>query len=295
MSIAPEESPMPRHLLLATDLSARCDRALDRAAQLAREWYADLLAVNVLNPAASPDQALAWLGGASEEQLLQVARQQLAHDLATANVPVTLRLVRGTDATAAIRDTAASTRSDLVVTGVSCNETLGRFLLGSTVEQLANSLSQPLLVVRKRAHGPYQRIVVASDFSASSRQALLIAARFFPDRELVLYHATALAMSGLLNSAPPPGAGAGIADTECAAFLAATAFPEAVKIRPVVEYGAIESMLTRYVREHGVDLVVMGSGSRSGLMGLLLGSTAARLLDWLPCDVLLVHPPGAVP
>ena len=111
MSIAPEESPMPRHLLLATDLSARCDRALDRAAQLAREWYADLLAVNVLNPAASPDQALAWLGGASEEQLLQVARQQLAHDLATANVPVTLRLVRGTDATAAIRDTAASTRS----------------------------------------------------------------------------------------------------------------------------------------------------------------------------------------
>lgn len=102
-------------------------------------------------------------------------------------------------------------------------------------------------------------------------------------------------MSGLLNSAPPPGAGAGIADTECAAFLAATAFPEAVKIRPVVECGAIESMLTRYVREHGVDLVVMGSGSRSGLMGLLLGSTAARLLDWLPCDVLLVHPPGAVP
>lgn len=40
----------------------------------------------------------------------------------------------------------------------------------------------------------------------------------------------------------------GIEETECAAFLAATAFPKDVKVRPVVECGAIENMLTRYVR-----------------------------------------------
>lgn len=49
----------PARLLLATDLSARCDRALDRAAQLAGEWHAELVALNVLGVTASPDQTVA--------------------------------------------------------------------------------------------------------------------------------------------------------------------------------------------------------------------------------------------
>lgn len=57
------------------------------------------------------------------------------------------------------------------------------------------------------------------------------------------------------------------------------------------ECGAIESLLAHYVRQHDVDLVVTGSQGRSGLMGLILGSTAARLLDWLPCDTLLMRDP----
>ena len=291
MTAIPEPRNTPHRLLLATDLSARCDRALDRAAQLAGEWQAELVALNVLDPAASRDQALAWISGASDEQFLHVARQQLARDLAAANVPATLRLVRSEDATAAIRETAASTQSGLVVTGVSCNETLGRLLLGSTVENLARSLSQPLLVVRSRARGPYRRILVASDFSEPSRHALLTAARLFPGRELVLYHAHALAMSGLAAASSHPGVCVGIEETEYAAFMAATALPPNVKVRPVVECGAIESTLTRYVREHDIDLVVMGSHGRSGIMSLLLGSTAAKLLDWLPCDTLLVRTP----
>lgn len=293
MTAIPDSGATPHRLLLATDLSARCDRALDRAAQLADEWQAELVALNVLDPASSPDQALAWLHGASEKQLLHVARRQLARDLAAAKVQATLRLVRSEDAAAAIREIAAGTQSDLVVTGVSCNETLGRLFLGSTVENLARSLLPPLLVVRNRVPGPYRRILVATDFSEPSRHALLLAARFFPGRELVLYHAHALAMSGLADTSPHPGLCVGIEQTECAAFLTATAFPADTKIHPVVECGAIESLLTRYVRERDIDLVVMGSYGRSGLMGLLLGSTAGKLLDWLPCDTLLVRPPAA--
>lgn len=283
----------PHHLLLATDLSARCDRALDRAANLAREWHAGLVALNVLDPTVSPDQVLAWASGATDEQLVHVAREQLAHDLAGLDVSATLRMVRGEDAAAAIREAAASTQCGLVVTGVSCNETPGRFLLGSTVKNLARSLAQPLLVVRRRTHEPYRRIVVASDFSGCSRHALLAAARLFPDRELILYHAHPLVMSGLADPSQHSGRYVGAEEAECAAFLAATAFPEGTQVRSVVECGAIEGMLPRYVREHNIDLVVMGSHGRSGLISLLLGSTAAKLLDWLPCDTLLVREPTA--
>jgi len=289
MTATPEHRTTPHHLLLATDLSARCDRALDRAAQLAGEWQAELVALNVLDASATPDQALAWAGGASDEALLRVARQQLAGDLAAANVTATLRLVRSRDVSGAIRQTAAATRSGLVVTAVANDETLGRLFLGSTVESLARSMPQPLLVVRNRPRGPYRRIVVATDCSEPSRHALLVAARFFPGRELTLYHAHEPGLAGLAGTLPQPASPAGIEATECAAFLASTPLPEGTVVHTVIERGPIESSLSRHVREQGVDLVVMGSHGRSSLMSILLGSTAAKLLDWLPCDTLLVR------
>ncbi|ACO80610.1 Usp-like protein [Azotobacter vinelandii CA] len=282
----------PRHLLLATDFSARCDRALDRAAQLTGEWQAELVALNVLAPTA-PDQALAWASGENEEQLLHMARKQLARDLAAMPVPATLRIVHGSDAAAAIRDTATAIQADLVITGVSCSEALGRLLLGSTVENLARSLPQPLLVVHDRARQAYRRILVASDFSESSRHALLTTARLFPGRELILYHAYASPLAGLADAPPSPGDGIVAKESECAAFLAASALPAGVKVRPVIEYGPVESTLTRYVREHEIELVALGSHGGSRIMSLLLGSTAAKLLDWLPCDTLLVREPRA--
>ncbi|MGH8259558.1 MAG: universal stress protein [Steroidobacteraceae bacterium] len=43
-------------------------------------------------------------------------------------------------------------------------------------------------------------------------------------------------------------------------------------------------------RDIGSDIVVVGAVSRSGLKRLVLGNTAERVLDHLPCDVLVVKP-----
>jgi universal stress protein E len=45
-------------------------------------------------------------------------------------------------------------------------------------------------------------------------------------------------------------------------------------------------------RELRADIVVMGAVSRSGLKRLFIGNTAEQLLDRLPCDLLVVKPPG---
>ena len=68
---------VPKRLLLATDLSARCDRALDRAAQLAEAWQAEIVAVNVLDLGSTPDQILAWASGATDQDLRQIALQAI--------------------------------------------------------------------------------------------------------------------------------------------------------------------------------------------------------------------------
>jgi nucleotide-binding universal stress UspA family protein len=283
---------LPRRLLLATDLSARCDRALDRAAQLAKEWQAELLALNVLDPTSAPDQILAWADGADEESLREVARMQLARDLAGVEVRAAMRVARSGDAATAILEIAAEMGAGLVVTGVARNETLGRILLGSTVEQLARTLPQPLLVVRNRVRAPYRRIAVATDFSEASRAALAAALRLFPDRELILYHAHELPMSGLSSESgrqfqAEHGA---VADT-AKAFLAGSRESAWSAVRPVIELGKVELCLTRFVREHDIELVVMGAQGRSGIIDIVLGSTASRLLDWLPCDAMIVRQP----
>lgn len=77
----------------------------------------------------------------------------------------------------------------LIVTGVARNEALSRIVLGSTVDALARRSPVPLLVVRSRARAPYREVVVASDFSPSSRRALETAAVLFPDAGFTLFHA----------------------------------------------------------------------------------------------------------
>ncbi len=285
----------PACLLLATDLSGRCDRALDRAAQLVAEWGATLLALNVVEAPLAPDRALAWAAGESDESRARFAQRQLQHDLGDQDIRAVVRIGRG-DTAGTIREAADGAGCGLIVTGMARNEVFGRFLIGSTVERLARTVSQPLMVVRNRVRGPYRRIVVASDFSESSRHALNAAARFFPDRELVVYHACQVPLSGLADKVPDAQMVRDIQAGDRAAFLAGCDLPAEVRsrLRTVIEFGAPEPMRAQNVRAHDVELVVMGTHGRSGVMSILLGSVAGRLLDWLPCDTLTVREPRAV-
>ena len=53
--------------------------------------------------------------------------------------------------------------------------------------------------------------------------------------------------------------------------------------------GAAHEVLPAFAREQGASLVVMGALARSKLKQRVVGSTAARALDHIPCDVLVAH------
>jgi universal stress protein E len=56
--------------------------------------------------------------------------------------------------------------------------------------------------------------------------------------------------------------------------------------------GETREVLVGAVDEYGADVVVLGAVSRGALKRLALGSTAERVLDFVPCDLLIVKPPG---
>jgi len=59
-----------------------------------------------------------------------------------------------------------------------------------------------------------------------------------------------------------------------------------------VLFGNVVEQLVEYVREHGVDLVVIATHGRSGVSRLFLGSIAERILRSAPSPVLMVRAPG---
>ncbi len=54
--------------------------------------------------------------------------------------------------------------------------------------------------------------------------------------------------------------------------------------------GKTPEVVSNFVRDNSVDLVVMGTVARSGLTGLLMGNTSAEVLDQINCSVLAVKP-----
>lgn len=56
--------------------------------------------------------------------------------------------------------------------------------------------------------------------------------------------------------------------------------------------GRPETMLPDYCSEAGADVVVMGAIARNPFGRIFIGSTAERVLDRLPCDLLVVKPQG---
>jgi nucleotide-binding universal stress UspA family protein len=292
-------SGTPRKILLATDLSARCDRALDRSAALAATWGAELIAVNALEQsddfyAETLDRRLPSWRRPPDAALL--VEHQLRLDLAEAGAKVSAVVERGEPADVILR-VAAARGCDLIVTGLARDETFGRYGLGSTVHALLRRSRLPLLVVKERARLPYGQIVVATDFSDASREGLHAAVNYFPDRRLTLLHAYDAPFARLTSN---PGQFQDdyrqVVAKQGATFLdeAGLAPAHRSRLEVLLEPGDPGHVIRQLVRDRGVDLVVLGTHGRGALFEMLLGSVAKDILSYLACDALVVREPPDV-
>jgi nucleotide-binding universal stress UspA family protein len=98
-------------------------------------------------------------------------------------VEIDIMVERGEPATR-ILDVIERLGCECVVTGVARDETLGRLLLGTTVETLTRQANVPVLVVKSRPRTPYRNVVVATDFSEGSRCALEAALALLPTAQV---------------------------------------------------------------------------------------------------------------
>ena len=145
------------------------------------------------------------------------------------------------------------------------------------------------------------KILVPTDFSEFSRLALqygcAIAARFgaelhllhvVPDPAMLVPEAAAFSVETMqaqseslvkdanatLQKLPPDG------------------WDDGKPVVREVRVGAAFMEIIDYARENEIDLIVIGTHGRSGLMHILMGSVAERIVRKAPCPVLTVKPEG---
>lgn len=284
---------VPRAILLATDLDGRCDRALDRALALARAWSAKLVVLTVVESPAAPPPLAGLPAAEPGGRATLRAAARLRRDVGAAGDDLDIELlVREGQVGECIQAVAEETACSLLVTGVAHDALLGRRLLGSTVAWLARHATLPLLVVRDRVHGPYRRMLVASDLSDSSARALGVGRGLFPEAAATLFSAFEAPWLGLRD-----GDRAGAVEqareallADAASFLAAHGH---AGLPVATARGDAAARLAEYALAQDVDLVVAASHGRGALFHLVLGSVAREILDASPCDTLLVPEPKA--
>lgn len=274
-----------RTILIATDLSARSDRALDRALMLAREHGADLTVLHVVDDALP--QAVTDRQG---QEATEAIRAYLAARGGGQSPSVEVAV--GT-ADREIRRRVAEIGAGLVVLGAHRIGEADSFR-GSTAWKVLRESDQPVLLVKNPALAPYRCVAVAFDFSVHSEEALRLAYRFWPE-EVAVVHAYHVPYEGFLCGPDTASAVRDQARTELTGAVGEVmvsvraAFPKAVEPRSLPCHGEPLETLWQQCRQLRADLLAIGTHSRTGLAHAVFGSVAESLLRNSPCDVVAVR------
>src|SRR3546814_14090922 len=124
------EGTFPRRMALATDLSHRCDRALDRALLVARAWQAELTVIHAL----APPETMTLFGSLRDlpswrrpPDPVRKARDRIYRDLVREDQHVDIAVPVETGWPAeVVLEAPRDSHAELIVTGCSRRYLLGR-------------------------------------------------------------------------------------------------------------------------------------------------------------------------
>jgi nucleotide-binding universal stress UspA family protein len=152
---------------------------------------------------------------------------------------------------------------------------------------------------------PFRRILVTTDFSDTSLEALPVAVEIAShfDAELLLLHV--LPVDTPTPWDVPPYADFGLASLPLPEYEAqvrreverrleavASKHAQAVKIRSLLGRGDAAAEVGRLATEEKADLIVIATHGWAGWRHLVFGSVAERVLREAPCPVLSVRCPA---
>jgi nucleotide-binding universal stress UspA family protein len=281
-------------ILCGTDFSPQAAQAADIAAALARRVGAPLILAHSIDERGEiPAHLRPQFTGPAQSQLTAEAAR-----LRSAEFPVEERLVSGWPDDGLLQ-VAAHHHAGLTVLAASGHGALGRWVLGSISERVAESSPIPTLIVRHPAP-------LLEWARGGSRLSVLVGADFTPQSQAALRWVGELARLGpcvvtiaYVAQAHPHEPDHPVVDDALKAQLAAEA-AQLLGFEPSTVFicggsGRVDAQLLRLVEEITADLLVVGTHQWHGFQRLSHHSVSRRLLHESPVSIACIPTPEVKP
>ena len=261
----------PDRVVVGSDGRAQSDAALRAAPALAGSATFEVLTVIETDEMNGGDDA-PWHGPSAVDGRGALIDAQLRRVLGDAAASIT---VRSGYPPAVLASFAMTRGTALLVVGLGRLPVSERLLGGETLYRLARMTRTPLFAVADGVSSPPRRLVVATDFSASSVQAADLALAVAPfDAELLLAHVSAT------DSWSADGRLRRLADSLQTGFCG--------RVTPVLLHGDPATELLALASDRHADAMAFATRSHSTSGGTSLGTIATRLVRCASCSVLLM-------
>jgi len=263
-------------IMLVTDGTEYCDSAVNEAINVAKRCKAQLFAFSVLTTADHE----APLGEPihKQEKMAAVERLMAVRTKAEAvGVNCEILLGHGDDPYTEIVDQAEASSMDIIVMGRRDRSDLMRTMMGSTTEKVIGHTHSDVLVVPRDTSIAGKGIILPVDGSRYSEAAAVTVLNLVKQCSAPVTIVSVAIDERLKDDAKA------LAEHHQALMANAD-----LKVDIDVRVGRPDEGIIACAREHGADLIVMGSHGRSGLERLLVGSVSERVIGYAECPVMVV-------
>jgi len=286
-----------KRILAGLDLRPDTEAVLRTAAAVAKKLASEVSLLHVIPPVSSLPQVDVY---ADVPTLVELARKESAERLAEyrahleqAGVSVAGTAVLEGVAFDRILAHADDLDPNVILGGVGSAGADKRTGLGITAERLCRKSSRPVWLVKPEAKVLPSSVLCPVDFSKASarglRNAIFLARNFEAHLSVLTVVPPVSTLYGWLGREKEAVQRAQADDHQRAFddFLGQFDF-HGVSWHKLVRHGPPDSEILAAAADAQADLIVMGSVGRTGISRILLGSVAERVLQAVPCSMLLM-------
>ncbi len=297
--------------------------SLRHGATLARNHDGRLLALGVVAAGHEVDELAHHAGVEADEIIARMERE-----LRTKVEPLIAAHCRHVDVSVAVRTgkpfleiihNVIDNDRDLVIKAAEPFDGLRRYLFTSTDQHLLRKCPCPVWLVmddlRTRIHGVLAAVDVADDDNGNEVRSgglnttilnTAVAIADIADVPLHVVHVWDAPAEDIVRRWSSEDDGPlryirqtmarhdAALDALVARIRNANPAATAIDMQPHLTRGTPRSAIPEQVRALGADILVMGTLTRTGVPGLIIGNTAEDVLNAVECSVITVKPPGYV-
>ncbi|UZK68828.1 universal stress protein [Sphingomonas sp. S1-29] len=281
------------NILVATDFSARSDRALRRAMHIARRRNSVIYLLHVVDG----DQPHRLIE--SDHSLAALLLAEAASTLTVEDRLSSKSIVTVGDVDSAVLETADDIGADLIIMGPH-RKRIRDVFTGTVVERVLRRAERPLLIAAEPPIAPYQKVLLALDFDEASKSAgrAAVALGIFENMDVVVMHAFDTPAAGMLRRSMLGDAVPDYVEEErqdaankMHDLAGAIGLPSGRR-HVVAVNGTPARTILEAAQGNGAELVVMGANQRKGFECLLIGSVAQDVIRNGMHDILIVPDKG---